>query len=421
MNNELIKMDENLKEYFNMLEKNFPEFLNDYINTKEMQRLGYISVSCGTIYSKLYDLGYYSSLSHSIGVALIIWHFTHDKKQTLAGLFHDIATPVFKHTIDFLNGDYMKQETTEKLTAKIIKNSTQIRALLKRDKIRLKEVVDYHIYPIADNETPKLSADRLEYTMSNALIVYKCENLEKIREIYNSIDVLKEKTKDTKEVNKADETKEKNEEKEKNEVNKKNEQNEKNAQNEENTQNEESKQNETSKEELVDNELELGFTDVKKAEEFVAISSKLSIKYRDDKTRYSMQFLADIVKKLNKEKKITKKDLYEKKESEIIELIENSDCKEEFEKWKNATKIIISKSKPAKTQKNIYYINQKAKIRYIDPLVQIETKQYQEEKGKMRILRTKNERASKVSNLAKKLIEENLKYDMDKYIYLEEW
>ncbi len=402
MDNELIKMDENLKKYFNMLEKNFPEFLKDYINTKEMQRLGYISVSCGTIYSKLYDLGYYSSLSHSIGVALIIWHFTHDKKQTLAGLFHDIATPVFKHTIDFLNGDYMKQETTEKLTAKIIKNSTQIRALLKRDKIRLKEVVDYHIYPIADNETPKLSADRLEYTMSNALIVYKCENLEKIREIYNSIDVLKE---EKKEANKTNETNEENEVKEKNEINKLNKKNE---------------QNETSEVDLADNELELGFTDIKKAEEFVAISSKLSIKYRDDKTRYSMQFLADIVKKLNKEKKITKKELYEKKESEIIELIENSDCKEEFEKWKNATKIITSKNKPAETQKNIYCVNQKAKIRYIDPLVQIETKQYQEEKGKMRILRTKNERASKVSNLAKKLIEENLKYDMDKYISLEE-
>ena len=411
MDNELIKMDENLKKYFNMLEKNFPEFLNDYINTKEMQRLGYISVSCGTIYSKLYDLGYYSSLSHSIGVALIIWHFTHDKKQTLAGLFHDIATPVFKHTIDFLNGDYMKQETTEKLTAKIIKNSTQIRALLKRDKIRLKEVVDYHIYPIADNEIPKLSADRLEYTMSNALIVYKCENLEKIREIYNSIDVLKE---EIKEANKTNETNEENEVKEKNEINKLN------KKNEQNEINKKEEQNETSKVDLADNELELGFTDIKKAEEFVAISSKLSIKYRDDKTRYSMQFLADIVKKLNKEKNITKKDLYEKKESEIIELIENSDCKEEFEKWKKATKIITSKNKPTETQKNIYYINQKAKIRYIDPLVQIETKQYQEEKGKMRILRTKNERASKVSNLANKLIEENLKYDMDKYIYLEE-
>ena len=414
MDNELIKMDENLKKYFNMLEKNFPEFLNDYINTKEMQRLGYVSVSCGTIYSKLYDLGYYSSLSHSIGVALIIWHFTHDKKQTLAGLFHDIATPVFKHTIDFLNGDYMKQETTEKLTAKIIKNSTQIRALLKRDKIRLKEVVDYHIYPIADNEIPKLSADRLEYTMSNALIVYKCENLEKIREIYNSIDVLKE---EKKEANKTNETNEENEVKEKNEINKLNKKNEQNQQNEINKKDE---QNETSKVDLADSELELGFTDIKKAEEFVAISNKLSIKYRDDKTRYSMQFLADIVKKLNKEKKIIKKDLYEKKESEIIELIENSDCKEEFEKWKKATKIITSKNKPTDTQKNIYYINKKAKIRYIDPLVQIETKQYQEERGTMRILRTKNERASKVSNLAKKLIEENLKYDMDKYIYLEE-
>ena len=235
----------------------------------------------------------------------------------------------------------------------------------------------------------------------------KCENLEKIREIYNSIDVLKEEIEANK-TNEENEVKEKNEEKGKNEINKKN------------AQNEESKQNETSEVDLVDNELELGFTDIKKAEEFVAISSKLSIKYRDDKTRYSMQFLADIVKKLNKEKKIIKKDLYEKKESEIIELIENSDCKEEFEKWKKATKIITSKNKPTDTQKNIYYINKKAKIRYIDPLVQIETKQYQEERGTMRILRTKNERASKVSNLANKLIEENLKYDMDKYIYLEE-
>ena len=59
-----------------------------------MQKQQYISVSCGKIYSKLFDLGDYNSLDHSIGVALIIWHFTHDKKQTLAGLFHDIATPL---------------------------------------------------------------------------------------------------------------------------------------------------------------------------------------------------------------------------------------------------------------------------------------------------------------------------------------
>ena len=63
----------------------------------------YDSLSCGTIYSKMYNQMWYSSLEHSIAVALIIWHFTKDKKQTLSGLFHDIATPVFKHSIDFMN------------------------------------------------------------------------------------------------------------------------------------------------------------------------------------------------------------------------------------------------------------------------------------------------------------------------------
>lgn len=93
----------------------------DYIETKELLKQRYISVTCGKIYSNLFEIDFFfSSLDHSIAVALIVWHFTHDKKQTLSGLFHDIATPVFKHCVDFLNGDYMTQESTEDLTSKII-------------------------------------------------------------------------------------------------------------------------------------------------------------------------------------------------------------------------------------------------------------------------------------------------------------
>ena len=51
--------------------------------------------------------------------------------------------------------------------------------LLKRDNIKIDEVADYHIYPIADNDTPMLSADRLEYTLSNGLgQIKKLWNLE---------------------------------------------------------------------------------------------------------------------------------------------------------------------------------------------------------------------------------------------------
>lgn len=171
--NYLQSADKKVLDYFNILEPEFPEWLMDYVQTKEMLFQQHISVTCGTIYSDLFQNNFFfSSLDHSIAVALIIWHFTKDKKQSLSGLFHDIATPVFKHCVDFLNGDYMHQESTEDLTTKIITNSKEIMNLLKRDRIKVDEVNDYHFYPIADNDIPKLSADRLEYSLSNGLLTY---------------------------------------------------------------------------------------------------------------------------------------------------------------------------------------------------------------------------------------------------------
>ena len=332
-------VDKRVLDYFNVLEPSFPEWLNDYIETKELLKQKYISVTCGTIYSDLFESEFFfSSLDHSVAVALIVWHFTHDKKQTLSGLFHDIATPVFKHCVDFLNGDYMTQESTEDLTSKIISNSKEIMELLKRDNIKLEEVEDYHIYPVADNDTPKLSADRLEYSLSNALLTYKLSNIDEIKKIYNDVVLDKDE----------------------------------------------------------DGTLELSFKSKETALEFVKITSKLSIIYREDRTRYSMQLIADIIKKLNEDGLITKEDLYNKKESEIIEIIENSKYKEIFNIWKNAKNVKVSKEKP----ETVYFVHHGAKIRYIDPLVN-------------------KKRISSISEEAKEEIDKNLSYDMNNYVYLD--
>ena len=136
MNKYYNNLNSEIKEYFKILSSEFPEWLFPYIDAPEMQRIGKISMHCGVEYSGIFNVEYpYSNLDHSVGVALIIWHFTHDKKQTLAGLFHDIATPVFKHCIDFMNGDSEKQESTEELTTEFIKNSKDIMSLLQRDGI----------------------------------------------------------------------------------------------------------------------------------------------------------------------------------------------------------------------------------------------------------------------------------------------
>lgn len=72
-----------IKEYYRILSKEFPEFLYDYINTVEMKRIDGSSIVCGTDWTNLYhNKFYYTNLQHSIGVALIIWNFTKKSSKT---------------------------------------------------------------------------------------------------------------------------------------------------------------------------------------------------------------------------------------------------------------------------------------------------------------------------------------------------
>lgn len=328
-----------IKSYFAILEPDFPDWLNDYIETPELLHQQYISMTCGTIYTKLFpSLFFYSSLDHSIAVALIVWHFTHDKKQTLAGLFHDIATPAFKHCIDFLNQDYMTQESTEDLTTEIIQNSKPIMSLLNRDHILLDEVDDYHKYPIADNDTPRLSADRLEYSLSNSLFTYRLLDESSIQQIYQDIFIS-------------------------------------------------TNENQTP---------ELAFHHVLPANKFVKATGVLSVIYRDERTCYSMQFIADIIKGLQDEGKISIPDLYILKESDIIDMIQNSKYASIYQIWLESKKVKTSLTEPS----NVYFVHHPTKMRYIDPLIQ-------------------TKRASLISKRAKNNIAKNMAYQMDKYVYLD--
>ncbi len=267
---------------------------------------------CGTDYSKIFNYrAFNSTFNHSIGVALIVWNFTHDKKQTIAGLYHDIATPTFKHCIDFMNGDSEHQESTEERTEEIIKSSKEIMKLLEKDGIKVEEISNYHIYPIADNDTPKLSADRFEYTFSNGLFLYGALDLEKIKYFYDNVTVLK---------------------------------------NEEGIE-------------------ELGFKDVDVCEEYLHTVLPIYSNYDDDNNRTVMQFFADIVKDMNLKGYITIDDLYKLSEREVIDKIlncEDKNIRENFINFQNATEVYGSDNEI--TDK--YCISVKGKRRYVIPLVQ---------------------------------------------------
>ncbi len=186
--------DYDIKKYHEILcpKNDYPDFLDKYIGLPLMQRLGGIGLLCGTDWTKLYrNRFFYSRLDHSVGVALIIWHFTHDKAQTLSGLFHDISTSVFSHVSDFRKGDALTQTVTEGPTARMIRSDAALQALLKADGIESKQVENYHLYPIADNEIPQLSADRLEYMFPSGMALDGSWTLEEIERCYKDILILK--------------------------------------------------------------------------------------------------------------------------------------------------------------------------------------------------------------------------------------
>ena len=276
-----------------------PEFITPVAEAPAMQRLKDVGMHCGCEYTSFpifQGLDKYSRYQHSVGCALIVWHFTQDKKQTIAALLHDIATPTFAHVVDFLNGDHIKQESTERGTAMLIESSPEIMARLKEWGITLEEVADYHQYPIADNDSPKLSADRLEYTLSN-LVNYRIAPKEKVMEWYDQLMVGK---------------------------------------------------NEEGEDELM-------FQDVQTAEAFCLAALDTSKIYVADEDRFAMQTLSELLCQHIDRGVLSKQDLY-RTESEVIALLhQDEEAWKDWERFRalrhihkgnhEGAKIVVSKKR----------------------------------------------------------------------------
>jgi HD superfamily phosphohydrolase len=330
--------------YTSIYTNKVPAFINEFANTSDMKRLSDVGMHCGCeyadfpIYRKVKC--HYTRFMHSIGVANIVWNFTQDMKQTVAALLHDISTPTFAHTIDFLNDDYIAQESTEDDTLSFIQNSKSITALLEKYSIKIDEVSDYSKYPIADNDTPLLSADRLEYTIGNGYIVHDIDLCE-LADIYNDLTIVK-------------------------------------------------------------NELgidELCFKSIKYAVRFVKISLQNSYWFVSDEDRFSMKYLADMVKTANEKNVLLPDDLLTT-ESRVIEKLKNHS--ELSEMWDNFTKI----SKISVANEKIpdrYCVNIPAKKRYINPLVHDGSN---------------IKRITDIDVVSRELIEKFLSLDFNKWIYV---
>ncbi len=186
-----------MREHYELYQKylgEIPDFLKKYLTLNILLRLKDISLLCGMDYASksAYDFNFFiSRYDHSINVAMITWRLTHDKKATLAALFHDVASPVFSHVIDYMNGDFLNQESTEEKTAEILRNSRELLLMLEIDNISVEDIIDFKKYPIVDSKRPKMCADRLDNIISVGMTWVKNFNYLDAKEAIDNIYVAK--------------------------------------------------------------------------------------------------------------------------------------------------------------------------------------------------------------------------------------
>ena len=177
--------------YHSIYQTEVPAFLRALCDTPPLRRLERVGMNCGceyTSFPRFASIERYTRAEHSLGAALIVWRATNDAAQSVSALLHDVATPVFAHVVDFLRGDYLSQTATESGTAELIRESEEIGAVLEGLGLRAEDVEDYHRFPIADNDSPRLSADRLDYTLGNA-VNFGLASREELTEIFADLRV----------------------------------------------------------------------------------------------------------------------------------------------------------------------------------------------------------------------------------------
>ena len=269
------------------IDDEYPSFISDYLKTKSFKRLKYITQFCGCDYSKLYSPKFmYTRYDHSIVVAHMTWHFTHNKKETLAALLHDIGTPAFSHTIDYVLGDYLNQESSEIKLSDVIKEDKDLMELLRRDGIDIYEFDDLKKYHILENSKPFLCTDRLDGVLGTCYIWIHKDNIKEIEEVYKDLEVLK---------------------------------NENNID-------------------------EIGFKDIAIAEKFSNMVYEYALEVQCDKDKYVMQYISDVIKQSIDKKLFDINYLYSCKEKDLINIFRHN-----FKSWdvfEKSTKVITSNNIP---------------------------------------------------------------------------
>lgn len=304
--------NEEIKELHKIYNRDISDLILELSNIPELQRLSCISKNRGIELSKFNTFPYkYSRLDHSFGVALILDSFHQEKKHIMEALLHEIAMPSFDFSVDYLKSYFkMKNFLTPSIFDSIVGSDVLFEGFFKGE-LSINDVCNYQKYSLGFAKFPKLSADNLEYILSNAYFTKICES-EEIRELYFDLSI---------------------------------------GPNEE-------------------GEDELCFSDITTANKFCKLSMEIGKKARSYEAKITMQLIADVLMLMIRREEIKLEDLFKFSDKTLMEIGKNSSDKRIRDGWKEIESLnkVYIKFNPLENSEN-YCVKVSGESLYIDPLV----------------------------------------------------
>ncbi|HPD81758.1 MAG TPA: HD domain-containing protein [Candidatus Pacearchaeota archaeon] len=151
--------------------------LLDLINSNSIKRLKDIS-QIGMPDEYLSFSGF-SRYEHSLGVMILLKRLRANLEEQVAGLLHDISHTPFSHVIDWVIGDPTKEDYQDSIFREFLEKSDSF-DILKKHKLNTELISDLNNFKLLERESPKLCADRLDYSLRQI-------RMEKGKELANKI------------------------------------------------------------------------------------------------------------------------------------------------------------------------------------------------------------------------------------------
>ncbi len=303
---------EELREIHSVYSHDISDSICELANLPDLKRISMVDKNGGVLFSSFNTFNYrYSRLDHSFGVAIILEHFKQDKCHILEAMFHEIQEASFAYSVDYLINyfkikDFQKPKAFEKIISSVDSFKDYVSS-----SFSLEDVSNYKDYSLGFADFPKMSAENLEYVLSNSYFSGLYDLME-IEEFYNNISICKNE----------------------------------------------------------DNKDEFCFSDLYLAYKFFKLSIEIGKRNRSYEAKITRQLISDVIMLMIRREEIKFEDLFDSTDKGIRGIgkcCSDKRIKEGWEAIENLNKVDLKFNQSF--DKTKYCVKTKEKSIYIDPLV----------------------------------------------------